>query len=648
MWQVKNSHDAVQDDLVGDEDSESRVIDFKKRGEGFYQKVYGVWYDLPSIQTSKHNQEQRLIRRVNGIDELIREYSSRIASMRREKVRLLKQIQARRNKAMEERASKHPPRINFFNFKKNSRIRKKKSKWSKYLSFNSETSENVETVDLNSDTDSESDKEESHVDLTENNKDVDLKKNSPKKKSKSRETSEITKIVDSILNSDTDKVSDKEENHADLTENPLKKQSKSRANLSFSSETSEKVKVVELNSDTDSVSDKEENHADLTESNEDVDLTKNSPKPKSRVNLSFSFENSDFPKLDLNTDTDTASETEEENHVDLTENNEEMDLDNNDPLSVSDKEEENHVDLTENIEDMDLDNDPISDKSDFVSECVDQILEDRPRRQSPIIIQEPLIPSKSDYGVGSLKVVIRPNLSPKSAQENSHGKIGNGHKCVHLAYKSSTFSPLYVDTEKEVKAIVALTKEKIKELEYKEKHGGTRSLTRLTPSSEAACARSILSKDIVKYIDRAFTKRGLNDRIVGRKRPNYPKRSKVIKVNQDNNNKKGLGNVPSLPQSPSLPTEEKNLNIDLPTEEKNLDIDYLMCSEEENHVDLTEKNEELDIHLSEVHEPKMAANFYFEKESSATEKEDVSMVQIHAPYVNNNLKNIEVEKDSKI
>ena len=601
MWQVKNSHDAVQDDLVGDEDSESRVIDFKKRGEGFYQKVYGVWYDLPSIQTSKHNQEQRLIRRVNGIDELIREYSSRIASMRREKVRLLKQIQARRNKAMEERASKHPPRINFFNFKKNSRIRKKKSKWSKYLSFNSETSENVETVDLNSDTDSVSDKEESHANLTENNKDVDLKKKSPKKKSKSRETSEIAKIVDSILNSDTDKVSDKEENHADLTE-----------------------------------------------SNEDVDLTKNSPKPKSRVNLSCSFENPDFPKLDLNTDTDTASETEEENHVDLTENNEEMDLDNNDPLLVSDKEEENHVDLTENIEDMDLDNNLISDNSDFVSNCVDQILEDRPQRQSPIIIQEPLIPSKSDYGVGSLKVVIRPNLSPKSAQENSNGKIGNGQKCVHLAYKSSTFSPLYVDTEKEVKAIVALTKEKIKELEYKEKHGGTRSLTRLTPSSEAACARSILSKDIVKYIERAFTKRGLWDHIVGRKRPNYPKRSKVIKVNQDNNNKKCLGNVPSLPQSPSLPTKEKNLNIDLPTEEKNLDIDYLMCSEEENHVDLSEKNEELDIHLSEVHEPKMAANFYFEKESSATEKEDVSMVQIHAPYVNNNLKNIEVEKDSKI
>merc|ERR1712029_1030277 len=166
---------------------------------------------------------------------------------------------------------------------------------------------------------------------------------------------------------------------------------------------------------------------------------------------------------------------------------------------------------------------------------------------------------------------------------------------------------------------------------------------RLTPSSEAACARSIPSKDIVKYIERAFTKRGLWDHIVGRKRSNYPKRSKVIKVNQDNNNEKCLENVPSLPQSPSLSIEEKNLNIDLPTEEKNLDIDYLMCSEEENHVDLSEKNEELDIHLSEVHEPKMAANFYFEKESSASEKEDFSMVQIHAPYANNNLKNIEVE-----
>ena len=47
---------------------------------------------------------------------------------------------------------------------------------------------------------SESDKEESHADLTENNKDVELKKKSPKKKSKSRETSEIAKIVESMLN----------------------------------------------------------------------------------------------------------------------------------------------------------------------------------------------------------------------------------------------------------------------------------------------------------------------------------------------------------------------------------------------------------------------------------------------------------------
>ena len=96
-----------------------------------------------------------------------------------------------------------------------------------------------------------------------------------------------------------------------------------------------------------------------------------------------------------------------------------------------------------------------------------------------------------------------------------------------------------------------------------------------------------------------------------------------------------LNNVPALPQSPSLLTEEKNL-----------DIDYFPVSEEENHVD----DDGLSIRLSEIHEPKIAANFYYNvaKESSATEKEDVSKVQIHAPYANNNLKNIVVERDTKI
>jgi len=165
---VKNSDfDAVQGD---DEDSESRVIDFKKRGEGFYQKIYGVWYDLPSIEKSKNNHEQRLVRRVNGIDELICEYSSRIASMRREKIRLQKQIKAHRKKQEKERDSKHPPRISFFNLKKNLDKKKSKSrrltKYGKYLSSKYYNND-VITV-------SEEEEEENHVDLTEKNEDVNL------------------------------------------------------------------------------------------------------------------------------------------------------------------------------------------------------------------------------------------------------------------------------------------------------------------------------------------------------------------------------------------------------------------------------------------------------------------------------------------
>ena len=498
---MKNSDfDAVQGD---DEDSDSRVIDFKKRGEGFYQKIYGVWYDLPSIEKSKNNHEQRLVRRVNGIDELICEYSSRIASMRREKIRLQKQIKAHRKKQEKERDSKHPPRISFFN----------------------------------------------------------LKKNSDKKKSKSRRLS-----------------------------------------------------------------------------------------PKY---LSSKYYNNDVITV-----------SEEENHFDLTEKNENEDLDN-EVISVSEEEEENHVDSTEKNEDVDMDNNTILDTKVLASENRshrDPQHQEQLQQQRPVITQEALTPPHfQDNAVGSTSVLnVRLNPNVKSIQEYSHWevsqgkKIGKGQKCVQLAYKSSTFSPVFVETIDEVQAIVALAKEKIKEREYLDKHGA--KSFRITPTTEATCARSILPKDIVKYIDKAFTKKGLKENIIGRKRRNYPQRSKVIKedpitkelilpngermintslVEKGLDQIQHLNNVPALPKSPSLLTEEKNL-----------DIDYFPVSEEENHVD----DDGLSIRLSEIHEPKIAANFYYNvaKESSATEKEDVSKVQIHAPYANNNLKNIVVERDTKI
>ena len=504
---MKNSDfDAVQGD---DEDSESRVIDFKKRGEGFYQKIYGVWYDLPSIEKSKNNHEQRLVRRVNGIDELICEYSSRIASMRREKIRLQKQIKAHRKKQEKERDSKHPPRISFFN----------------------------------------------------------LKKNSDKKKSKSRRLTKYGKYLSSKY---------------------------------------------------------------------------------------------------YNNDVITVSEEEEENNVDLTEKNENEDLDN-EVITVSEEEEENYVDSTEKNEDVDMDNNTILDTKVLASENRshrDPQHQEQLQQQRPVITQEALTPPHfQDNAVGSASVLnVRLNPNVKSIQEYSHWevsqgkKIGKGQKCVQIAYKSSTFSPVFVETIDEVKAIVALAKEKIKEREYIDKHGGKSCTFRITPTSEATCARSILPKDIVKYIDKAFTKKGLKENIIGRKRRNYPQRSKVIKedpitkelilpngermintslVEKGLDQIQHLNNVPALPQSPSLLTEEKNL-----------DIDYFPVSEEENHVD----DDGLSIRLSEIHEPEIAANFYYNvaKESSATEKEDVSKVQIHAPYANNNLKNIVVERDSKI
>ena len=42
-------------------------------------------------------------------------------------------------------------------------------------------------------------------------------------------------------------------------------------------------------------------------------------------------------------------------------------------------------------------------------------------------------------------------------------------------------------------------------------------------------ARSLLPPDIVSYIDRSFTKRGLQEHIVGKKTRNYPKRSIIAK-----------------------------------------------------------------------------------------------------------------------
>ena len=88
---------------------------------------------------------------------------------------------------------------------------------------------------------------------------------------------------------------------------------------------------------------------------------------------------------------------------------------------------------------------------------------------------------------------------------------------------------MYVKTEEECKLCIELVKAKVDERDYRDKHGGRRT-NGVYASTAAIRARSVLSPDIVSYLDRAFTKRGMKENIVGRKKRNYPKRSAIIKI----------------------------------------------------------------------------------------------------------------------
>lgn len=75
---------------------------------------------------------------------------------------------------------------------------------------------------------------------------------------------------------------------------------------------------------------------------------------------------------------------------------------------------------------------------------------------------------------------------------------------------------------------MALTTSKVEEREYRDRNGGRRS-SGVYASAAATRARSMLPPDVISYLDRAFTKRGMKENIVGRKRRNYPQRSKIIR-----------------------------------------------------------------------------------------------------------------------
>lgn len=111
-------------------------------------------------------------------------------------------------------------------------------------------------------------------------------------------------------------------------------------------------------------------------------------------------------------------------------------------------------------------------------------------------------------------------------------RVGQGSKCLQFFYESPgegekiAFKPVYVDNEEEVQCVVALVAERA--AEYQSKVG-------LRPRpvqyySDAVRAKSRLDPDIVRYIERCFTKSGMRAHRTGFKKRTYPKRKDTLIV----------------------------------------------------------------------------------------------------------------------
>ena len=129
--------------------------------------------------------------------------------------------------------------------------------------------------------------------------------------------------------------------------------------------------------------------------------------------------------------------------------------------------------------------------------------------------------------------------APPSVLEvmSGSGQVGTGEKVVSFTFENCCVGPIYVETDKEVTAIVDLVQEKVNErksrIERRKMPGKTRPMPRQSFYTNAATnARSTLAKDVVAYIDKAFTVKGMRENVIGRKKKNYPKRSKILKIDK--------------------------------------------------------------------------------------------------------------------
>ena len=121
-----------------------------------------------------------------------------------------------------------------------------------------------------------------------------------------------------------------------------------------------------------------------------------------------------------------------------------------------------------------------------------------------------------------------------SVDPTSPGEIiGQGEKTLQFFYQNPLddikigFPPVRVDTEEEVNYVVALVTEKAEEFNRRNNINKGKPVQYY---SSAVQARSRLHPDIVRHIEKCFTKKGMKELMPGRKKRAYPKRKEIIKV----------------------------------------------------------------------------------------------------------------------
>merc|ERR1719427_1150771 len=136
----------------------------------------------------------------------------------------------------------------------------------------------------------------------------------------------------------------------------------------------------------------------------------------------------------------------------------------------------------------------------------------------------------SVYNDGGCSVQQLPSVLPATPTE----VVGRGPKLLQFFYQNPVddikvgFPPVGVTTNEEVNCVVALVTEKAED--YNRRNNLTGRGKPVQYYSSAVQARSILHPEIVRHIERCFTKKGMKEFKAGRKKRAYPKRNQIIKV----------------------------------------------------------------------------------------------------------------------